>query len=196
MEGDSADLVLDFVRMTSVRSYPAPRKWVEASTVDGKPQFPSLATFRPECIKTENKDKRVPGIYRLTICKHGKKYVWIGHTKDLQRCPFKDYFKSKPDDGVERDNVVHDILVDAEGVKVEFIPECDLCTTRKKAESQEQNRAIDNDEYLLNKCDGRVGLGYAHYLESKAAYHERVGKEARTQLTNWERQHKPDGGGL
>ncbi|MFZ0772342.1 MAG: hypothetical protein WAN08_13070 [Candidatus Sulfotelmatobacter sp.] len=174
-----------------MKQYPAPRKWAEASIVGGKPQFPSLATFRPECIRAGDRGKEVPGIYRLTVWKSGRRFVWIGQTKDLQRCPFKDYFKTKPDDGVERDNVVHDVLADAESVKVEFIPECDLGAgiTRKTAEAQEQNRAIDDNEYLLNKCGGRSGLGYGHYLKFKVAYHKRIGEGAERELGNWERQH-------
>jgi hypothetical protein len=45
-------------------------------------------------------------------------------TDNLPRCPFEDY--RNPAEGVEWDNVLHDILVDAGGARIEVIAECDL----------------------------------------------------------------------
>ena len=43
--------------------------------------------------------------------RQGRKKLYLGKTDNLRRCPFKDY--RNPAEGVERDNVVHDVLVDA-----------------------------------------------------------------------------------
>lgn len=171
-----------------------PRRWQLVGNAnvgsDHEPEFPKPPVFRPECvIETKNKrgitERTVPGIYKLTFDKEGKEYVWIGKTKDLLRCPFHDY--CNPVDGVERDNVVHDILVDAGGARIEVIPECDLGTTRDAAEVEEQDEGGKNQpkQLLLNSRKGRRGLGYGHYLKFKAEYHKRVAQKAELELQAW-----------
>jgi len=183
----------------------APRQWLHVGDVtigaDGKTQFPELPPLRPECIIETTvrgtKRRKVPGIYRLTFDKDGRKYVWIGQTDDLQRCPFGDY--CNPADGVERDNVVHDILVDAGGAKVEVIPQCDLLpkgTTRSTAEDEEQERAFeDQDVFLLNKLrrkklrKRRCGPGYGYYLKVKAEYYKKTFEDTQRELGAWNANH-------
>jgi hypothetical protein len=179
---------------------PAPRQWnyVGDATVgaDREPKFP-IPTFRRECI-VETKvsgttKKKVPGIYRLTFDKDRKKYVWIGQSDDLLRCPFKDY--CKPSDGVEKEHVLHDILVDAGGARIEVIPECDLLPKgikRHAAELEEQNMAIEN-QLLLNRVKKRRGLGYGHYLKFKKEYHKRMFEKTKEDLQSWEREHSTGG---
>jgi hypothetical protein len=173
---------------------PSPRQSHDAGKFttgsDGNLQSPPLPAFPPECMiettisSTNKKKKKVPGIYRLMFEQNGNKYVWIGMTDDLQRCPFKDY--CSPAEGVERDNVVHDAVVDAGGAIVEVIPECELRgTTRHNAEIEEQSQAIEENQLLLNKCKKKCGLGYGHYLTFKKDYHQRMARKAERELELW-----------
>jgi hypothetical protein len=64
--------------------------------------------------------------------------------------------------GIEQEHVLRDIVVDAGGATVEVIPQCDLLPkgiTRRAAEKEEQNRAIEEERLLLNKCRKKCGLG-------------------------------------
>jgi hypothetical protein len=173
-----------------------PRSWILVGSVsidaDGELVFPRLPMFRSECVITETKvghtSKKVPGIYRLTFDKDGKKYVSIGKAGDFNA---RFYCYRKPTRGTEQEHVLRLILLDAGGATVDVIPECDLGTMRHQAEREEQDRAIDDKEMLLlNEIEGRQGRGYGHYLKFKVAYHEKALEEARRELKKW--QCEPD----
>lgn len=154
----------------------APDKWrsLGAITVDDKsePQFP------PDLLAFQTK---VPGNYRLTFTKDGQIYVYIGKTKDLRR-RLGDY--RTPTLGTEQEHVLHYILIDACGAKVEVITESDLPdgTTRHTLETEEHAAAIEDDRVLLLN---KRGQGRGHYLTFKRIYHEKMLAAADEELKSW-----------
>jgi hypothetical protein len=168
----------------------APRQWVlvgPATIANGKPQFPALPTFRPECRTEEGK---VPGIYRLTF---NNGCVYIGEACDLQ-ARFDNY--CSPTQGTEQEHILRDILVDTGGAEVEVIPQCDLLPKgikRRKAEREEQKRAIEDERLLLNKCGKECGLGRGLYLRFKVEYHKKMVDEAEGELKAWNAENPSPG---
>jgi hypothetical protein len=128
--------------------------WSDPTTVsfsDGKPRFPTL-------------EPRSAGLYRLTFS-DGLKY--IGQGKDLN-CRLGNY--RSPCAGVDVENILHLMLVDANERGDKVIVETFVTDNRHALERQQINAAIERGEKILNKG----GSGYPKYVEFKIKYYKKM----------------------
>lgn len=140
----------------------APEEWRCLGTVtfhNGKPVFPEDPTNPSKAV--------VPGIYRLTF---DNEYIYIGQTKRMRE-RFNEYCAPAP--GVELEHVIHYILLDAGGAKVEVFTDLPgkVGEGPRALETAAKKDAIAKKLLLLND---KRGLGHRHYLRFRIKYHEKM----------------------
>ena len=102
-------------------------------------------------------------------------YEYIGQAKDLNN-RLGNY--RRPCAGVDVENVMHLLLLDANQNKIRVTVETFITQDRHVLERQEINDAILRGKKILNS----EGLGYRKYVEFKIKYYNRVLEASKGEL--------------